>query len=303
MTPHMSRLSMEVYITNALIILGWNNLKSVSTPIRKAIEPGMPLSPALTTKFHTAQGMLGWLNLTCRPDISYAHSRIGQHQATPSDAALEALEYVFRYLKGTKHLCIAAPNYSQDRDLTGPVLNTAEVDRGQHGWEFYCDSDYAGNSEPQNKRRSQNGVLAMLNHAPVYWSSKISSVCFATPDIGEAHADTSSAAAEIFVAGNATKDFLHLSYVAEEANIPFPKPFILQMDNRAAKCFADDSVFKTQLKHIDTRQEWVRMLRDKDICHPVWISTKDNLADIFTKILPVGDFIRLRDQLMHDPMK
>ena len=31
---------------------------------------------------------------------------------------------------------------------------------------------------------------------------------------------------------------------------------------------------------------------------PVWIPTKDNLADLFTKILPLQDFIRLRDQML-----
>ena len=83
--------------------------------------------------------------------------------------------------------------------------------------------------------------------------------------------------------------------------IPFPKPFVLQMDNDAARCFANDSVCKTQLKHIDTRQEWVKLLRDKDICRPVHVPSADNLADIFTKILPVDTFIRLRDRLMHNP--
>ena len=37
----------------------------------------------------------------------------------------------------------------------------------------------------------------------------------------------------------------------------------------------------------------------KSICTPVHVPTKDNLADLFTKILPNGDFIRMRDQLLH----
>ena len=43
----------------------------------------------------------------------------------------------------------------------------------------------------------------------------------------------------------------------------------------------------------------VKTLRNKNVCNTVHIPTKDNLADIFTKILPSGDFIRLRDQLLH----
>ena len=171
----------------------------------------------------------------------------------------------------------------------------------QYGWEFFVDTDFAGNSEQQNKRRSQVGILALLNSVPVYWKSSVSTMCFASEEIGEAHADSSSGASEVFGAGNATQDFLHLSYVAEEMSVPFPKPFMLQMDNDAARVFANDSCFKTKMKHIDCRQEWVKMLRDKQICTPVRVDTKDNLADIFTKILPAYDFKRLRDRIMFNP--
>ena len=167
------------------------------------------------------------------------------------------------------------------------------------GWRFYSDSDFAGNSETQNKRRSQNGELATLNGFPVSWSSKVSSVAFAHPDIGEAHADMSSAAAEIYAASNACCDFLHVSYVADEMNLKFPSPFILEVDNQAAEIFINDSAFKSKLKHIDCRQEWVKTLRDKTIMKPTHIPTKDNLADLFTKILNRETFTRLRDQIMH----
>ena len=80
--------------------------------------------------------------------------------------------------------------------------------------------------------------------------------------------------------------------------IKFPFPFKLEMDNRAARIFCQGSALKTKLKHIDCRQELVKTLRDKSIVDPVWIPTKDNLAGLFTKILPLQDFIRLRDQML-----
>lgn len=73
------------------------------------------------------------------------------------------------------------------------------------------------------------------------------------------------------------------------------------MDNSAAKAFANNSCFKSKLKHIDTRQCWVRILRDREIVRPVKVPTHDNLADIFTKILSVEVFVRLRNRLIHDP--
>jgi hypothetical protein len=78
-------------------------------------------------------------------------------------------------------------------------------------------------------------------------------VAFAHPDIGEAHADVSSAAAEIYGAANATFELLHLSYIADEMGMDFPKPIVLQMA-RAARCFVANSVTKSRLKHIDCRR-------------------------------------------------
>ena len=96
------------------------------------------------------------------------------------------------------------------------------------------------------------------------WVSKVSSVAFAVPEINEAHADVSSAAAEIYAAANAANEFLHLSYVIEELGMNFPKPFKLRIDNTDAITFVKGTCFKTNLKHIDCRQEWVRCLRDKN---------------------------------------
>ena len=73
------------------------------------------------------------------------------------------------------------------------------------------------------------------------------------------------------------------------------------MDNDAARIFADDSCFKSRMKHIDCRQEWVKVLRDRDICTPTRVDSKQNLADFLTKILEPQDFLRLREQLMYKP--
>ena len=40
------------------------------------------------------------------------------------------------------------------------------------------------------------------------------------------------------------------------------------------------------------------MLGNKSILFPTHVDTKDNLADLYTKILPPRDFIRLRDLTM-----
>ena len=187
-----------------------------------------------------------------------------------------------------------------DKQDPNPNIDTHDKQHSANnqGWSFYCDSDFAGNAETQNKRRSQNGYIALCDGAPVLWGSKVTSIAFASERIGEAHPDRSSSSAEVYAADNASQEFVHLSYVAEEVRIPFPKVIYLQMDNTAAKCFADNSCFKSKLKHIDCRQGWVKTLRDKDILQAVHVHTDDNFADIFTKILSVAVFKRLRDRML-----
>ena len=122
------------------------------------------------------------------------------------------------------------------------------------------------------------------------FESKESSIAFATPLIGEAHADISSAAVEMFSVGNATMTIMGLSCVVEEMGMIFLFPFTLEMDNDANRIFCLGSAHKTNLIHIDCRQEWVRTLRNRDMMTPVQchVDTDLNNSDINTKILSRG---------------
>ena len=106
-------------------------------------------------------------------------------------------------------------------------------------------------------------------------------------------------AAEVYCAANATFDILQRSYSVEEMGMAFKLPAVLMMDNAAAEVFTNNTANKTRLKHIDCRQEWVKMLRNKALIRPVHVPSEDNLADIFTKILSRTVFINLRNRMMH----
>ena len=98
---------------------------------------------------------------------------------------MKAVRTAFAYLNKSKHYCISAQIYADDVDIMA-TLDKCSVDPDE--WSFMADSDHAGNAEVQNKRRSQNGLIIKVNKAPVMCVSKASSVAFASPLIGEAHA-------------------------------------------------------------------------------------------------------------------
>ena len=139
----------------------------------------------------------------------------------------------------------------------------------------------------------------MNNGAPVMWASKVTSVAMADKRIKEAHADMSSAAAELYAAGNASMDFMYLNHVMEEMDIPYPQPYKLQIDNAAAKTFAKNTAGRTKLKHIDSRLDWVKTLRNSEISEPVSVPTEVNLGDMLTKILSKSVFLKHRNRCLH----
>ena len=292
-------MDMEKYIDNACATIGVTvKGKTPEVPMTSPIdaESSEKCTPQQVREFLTALGMLGWLANTVRMDVAYAYSRIAQHSASPTVAALKAVRGVFAYLLATKSKAITIPLATVDRE----VFDYADQPTQSKSFRFCSDTDHAGNAEVQNRRRSQNGVCGLYDTVPFLWYSKASSVAFASERIGEAHADISSASVEIYGAGNATMEIMGVSYIAEEAGIEFEFPFTLELDNQAAIIFCEGSASKTRLKHIDTRQQWVQMLRDKNLVVMDKVPTDSNLADLFTKILPKPTFVKLRDQLLKD---
>ena len=298
-------ISMCAYIANCLravsemLGIPIEKFTPCNTPMNKQIDPDTPaLNPEMSKNFYTMCGFMGWLQMTMRLDVALLYSRSAQHLSKPKESAMATLVRGFRYLKRTINLCLAAPRYTDELELS-EIFNKQLTQGNQSNHiQFYSDSDYAGNTEPQNKSKNQYGFVAMENHAPVDWFSKCTSVAFAHPDIGESHADISVAAGEIYAAGNAACEMLQLSYIADEVGVDFPKPAILHIDNTAAEAFAKDTVIRTKLKHIDVRQDLVKALNDHNIIVPKHTPSADNLADFLTKLLSDDTFIRLRDQMM-----
>ena len=147
--------------------------------------------------------------------------------------------------------------------------------------------------------RPQLGIVALCGGAPVLFSSKQSKVCFAHSNLDEAHSDISVAASEIYALGSGVAEFMGLSYVVEELGLPsIELPMNIQVDNKTAQFFANGTVKRSKIRHIDQRQMFVRAMRNGKIVNVSHVSTKFNLADIMTKPLLRPDFTRIRSTLM-----
>ena len=106
-------ISMEKYCETMYHVLGLDQCTSRSrppdTPIVSPIEPSDQLEQGDVTLLLKSLGMLGWLSITSRLDIRYAHSRISQHLGQPTRAALNAALAAVRYAYNTRSLVIRQP--------------------------------------------------------------------------------------------------------------------------------------------------------------------------------------------------
>ena len=208
---------------------------------------------------------------------------------------------VIRYCIDTKNFCLHQP---------------WGMDAGQAVWRFFSDSDQCADPNPEEKRRNRLSHIGMKGRAPIVWGSKTSKVNMGAdldslggshrgldmptchPSMTNLHADVSSAAAEIFAASIATNEFLHLGYVSGELGMVFPQTIDLEVDNETAIMFSKDTVRRSKLRHIDSRQSWVEALRDDRIVRFVKVHTDENLADLNSKILNAPRFLYLRNKIM-----
>jgi hypothetical protein len=205
-------------------------------------------------------GSLLYLSNTTRPDIAQAVNALARFMQTPTTDHWEAAKGVLRYLAGTINCGLV---YKRG-DLIG-----------------FCDADYAGDV---NTRRSTSGWVFIFGGAAFSWSSKIQ------PTVA-----VSTAEAEYMAAAYAIKEALWLRKLFAEFRMVIYGAVTINCDNQAALCFLRDPIVSPKAKHIAVNFYFARehvALNEVDF---VYVPTASNVADIFTKSLPVDSFRKFRE--------
>jgi hypothetical protein len=224
------------------------------------VERGELLEAAESTKYQAGVGELNWLAQTTHPDLSVAVSLLGSFNSHPPASGLKAIKHAMRYVAGT----------------VGQRLKTNR--NPTQGLFVASDSDWAGMHSHMKTTRSRGGFVATYAGMPVayktFWESE----------------RLSSAEAELFAASEAAKMGLHLQYVAEELfGLPATE-VIVYVDSSAAIAHATNTSSPGRMKHIDQRDNWLRLLKDTTRLRLEKIPGTVNPADFLTKLFGAAEF-------------
>ena len=256
------------------------------------ILPKLDKAEVSQTEYLSIVGSCLHICQVSRPDCAFAIGVLSRHSATPGNAHLEAAKDLVKYLYSTKSMCIQyTRNSSGGND---PIIyEKAELVERERTIEerlvastpsavpntpdLFVDADFAGD---RITRRSTSGMLVLMNGGAITWSSRLQKLCA-----------QSSAESEIYAVTDCVKEALHIKLLCEECGIRQPgKPMTIWEDNNACIQLGHGLKGSKSAKHFETRLRFLNEhVTDKTI-EFARINTKDQLADGFTKALPLAAF-------------
>jgi histone deacetylase 1/2 len=247
-------LTQRKYAMDLLHRVSMENCRATSTPLatteRLARETGTTLGTEDSFRYRSIVGGLQYLTLT-RPDLSFAVNKVCQFLSQPTDVHWEAVKRILRYVKGTL-----------DMGLRIRKSPSTEVS-------IYTDADWAGCVDD---RWSTSGYAVYVGPNLVSWSSK------KQPTVSR-----SSTEAEYKALANGAAEAIWVESLLKEFGVSQQRAAILWCDNLGATYLTANPVFHARTKHIEIDFHFVRELVAFGDLNVRFISTSDQLADMFTK--------------------
>jgi hypothetical protein len=96
--------------------------------------------------------------------------------------------------------------------------------------------------------------------------------------------------AELFAATNNVQDMLYKKRIIESLGLHVQLPMILEVDNKGAVDLVNNYSVGGWTLHVETRQFFMRQLKEENIIKVIWTPGELNSSDLYTKNLAQADF-------------
>ncbi|UYV66660.1 hypothetical protein LAZ67_4002477 [Cordylochernes scorpioides] len=197
-------------------------------------------------------GSLLYFANSSRPDTTFAVTKLAQFCSNPGERHWQAAKHILRYLQANKNVSLIYKRGSDD------ILE-------------FSDSDGANDIDV---RRSTSGSAVTINGCLVSWrSEKQNCVSLSTME------------SEYIAFAQTTKEILWIAQILENFKCltDASRPITIFCDNRATIEFSKNNIENNMSNYIDILYHYIREKVNSGDIHVNYISTNDNLADIFTK--------------------
>jgi hypothetical protein len=251
-------LSQSHYVNELLKRFGMDDCNPVKTPL----SPGIDLSAHVPTPseqqemrdvpYLSAVGSLQYLATMTHPDITFAVSYLGRFNHNPHPTHWAAVKHLLQYLKGTS-----------DYKLIYKTSNDPEP------FVTYSDASHGGCKQTSC---STGGYATIVCGGAVGWSSK-----------RQPFVTLSSTEAEYVAAVEVSKEIKWMRNILTEFGYPPSIASTLFIDNKSGIDVSKNPEHHGRMKHLDLWFYWLRDAVQVSIITPVYVPTKQNVADLFTK--------------------
>ena len=261
----------SMYTRQIINKFGLTNAHSVSVPsdpqstlsradVETKVNDGVPYNEAVGSPCL-------FLSLVSRPDIAYAVSQVSTFNNEHNHSHGSAVRRIFRYLLGT---------------VDCGLLYGGEDGTGKMTLCGFADADFVRDID---SRKSVTRYITLLNDSLVTWRSQRQSLVA-----------SSTTESEYVAAATASNALIWRRQLLTDLGYDQRGPTVLYMNNQSAIRLAFNPEFHKRTKHIAMKYHIIRnRVKNKQIVLK-YVSTNDQLADLFTKALVRDKFVGLRDR-------